>query len=94
MIQREKLKLNYIKREPQSGSFQGMRFTIQARDKELLVFVYPEPYCLKKTPKEHIEEAVFELSEAGLDTAAAWLNEQYTQRESHWSRAYETRMEV
>lgn len=94
MIQREKLKLNYIKREPQSGSFQGMRFTIRSEEGDLLVLLYPEPYCLEKTPKEQIEQAAFELSETGLDSAAAWMNEQYVQREAEWIKACENRMEI
>ena len=92
MIQRGKFKINYIKKERQSGSYQGMRFTFQAEDDQLNVIFYPEPYCLEKTPDGLKESAQFALSDQGLDEAVDWLNDRYKEREAYWLEAYANRM--
>ena len=92
MIQREKFQLNYIKMERQSGSYQGMRFTFQCQEDALCVILYPEPYCLEKTPDEKKKKATFPLTEKGLDEAVAWLNEEYEKHPSYWKEIYANRM--
>lgn len=92
MVQREKFQLNYIKMERQSGSFQGMRFTFQRQEDTLMVTLYPEPYCLEKTPDEKKKTASFPLTEEGLDQAVAWLNEEYEKQPSYWAKIHANRM--
>ena len=52
MIERRKYQLNYIKKENQSGSYQGMRFTFLKKEDALVVIAYPEPYSLAATSEE------------------------------------------
>lgn len=91
MILREKYQINYIKREPQSGSHFGMRYTLMKQDDQLVVIYYPEPLCLDATPEESKASQTFELSNAGLDQAIVWLNEAYENNQEQWQLAYETR---
>ena len=43
------LNIKVLKKEPFSGSHQGMRFFMRAEDDTLHVWVYPEPWCFEKT---------------------------------------------
>ena len=43
------LNIRVLKKEPFSGSHQGMRFFMRAEDDTLHVWVYPEPWCFEKT---------------------------------------------
>lgn len=94
MIQRDKFQINYIKKERQSGSYEGMRFTFQAEGDQLRVICYPEPYCLEKTPDEQKDSALFALSDKGLDEAVDWLNSKYEERKIDWLEAYTNRMKT
>lgn len=94
MIDRKKYQLNYIKKERQSGSFQGMRFTFSKKEEELLVTVYSEPFCLEATPEEKRTEQAFPFTGEGLDEAVEWLNALYSEKKDFWTDAYEKRMQV
>ena len=94
MVDRAKYQLNYIKKESQSGSYQGMRFTFRKAEDGLSVTVYPEPYCLEVTAEENKTFRVFEFSNEGLDAAVEWLNELYEEKRDYWVDAYERRMQV
>mgnify|MGYP003278737785 CR=1 FL=1 len=94
MIQRNKFQINYIKKEKQTGSYLGMRFTLLKEDDKLTVIIYPEPCCLEATPESLRQSAQFELTSQGLDAAIDWLNEQYTARKPYWEDAYENRMKL
>lgn len=94
MIDRQKYQLNYIKKENQSGSFAGMRFTFRKEEEGLCVIVYPEPFCLEATADDKKISKIFEFSKEGLDAATEWLNEVYQEKEEYWTEAYEKRMQV
>jgi len=94
MILRNKFQINYIKKEKQTGSYLGMRFTLCKEDDKLCAVIYPEPCCLEATPKSLRETAQFELTSEGLDAALDWLNEQYAARKPYWEEAYENRMKL
>lgn len=80
--------LNYIKKEEYSGSMEGMRYMLKrakSGDKDCIrVTIWPEPYGILKTPEEEKESIEVELSEAGVEEAADWLNEQYERQKDRW----------
>lgn len=92
MIDANKFKINFIKRENQTGSHLGMRFTFHKADEQLKATIYPEPFCMDATPDDKKESKDFELSQEGLEAAVDWLNEQYNARKAYWESAYENRM--
>lgn len=94
MIDRKQFQLDYIKRENQSGSQLGMRFTFQKGDDQLLTFIYPEPFCLEATAEDKKTSETFPLSDEGLDAAVEWLNQSYEDRKNYWTEAYESRMQI
>lgn len=71
--------LNYIKKEPLSGSKDGMRYLFMKKkegdDTYMLGVIWPEPYGYAKTPQEQKIEKRFTLDHDGLVDAVAWLNE-------------------
>lgn len=73
--------LNYIKKEPLTGSMDGMRYLLTKKaeggESYLLGVVWPEPYCYHKTPEEAKIRKRFSLDEKGLAEAVDWLNEEY-----------------
>lgn len=73
--------LNYIKKEPLSGSFKGMRYLIEKwtidEDTKMRVTVWPEPFGYAKTPEEQKTRSIFTLDQDGLTDAVSWLNAQY-----------------
>lgn len=78
MIDPSIIHLNYIKKEPQSGSDRGLRYLfVKGKDKSgdcLEVTAWPEPLCYGKTPAHLKESRTFPLSEDGIREAADWLN--------------------
>ena len=53
-----------LKKEPFSGSHNGMRYMMRSdngRDSTTFtVFVYPEPWCFEQTPEDQIESHTFD----------------------------------
>ncbi len=93
MIERNKFQLNYIKKESQSGSYLGMRYTLRKSEDGLEVIVYPEPFCLSATSDEKKTSKTFDFSTEGLDAAVDWMNELYESKSDEWMNAYEKRMQ-
>ncbi|MCR5791219.1 MAG: hypothetical protein K6G83_15155 [Lachnospiraceae bacterium] len=81
--QKQLLSMNYYKKgKPFTGSDQGMRYRIaRLFDKEtnepgdILVSVWPEPFCYEKTPKENIIEKTLPWSEEAFLSIAEYLND-------------------
>lgn len=94
MIERKKYQLNYIKKEKQSGSCQGMRFTFFKIEDRLTVTAYPEPFSLEATAEDKKISESFEFSNEGLDDAVEWLNRLYEEKRDYWMDAFEKRMQV
>ena len=71
MIDKRLVPYSGLKKEPFSGSHNGMRYMMRSdngRDSTTFtVFVYPEPWCFEQTPEDQIESHTFDLSEEGLD---------------------------
>lgn len=89
MIEKEKFHVfNYVKKEEYCASMDGMRYMLKKKEVEdgsrLEVIIWPEPYCYAKTPEENKQRIEFAFSEAGVEEAADWLNEQYSQQKPLW----------
>ena len=91
MIENKDLHLNFIKKEPQTGSFRGMRYQLQRKKEEredcLETILWPEPFCFAKTPESEKQRQCFPLTAEGLEEAVAWLNRQYEAQEGRWKAA-------
>lgn len=82
MIEVEHFKhLNYIKKEPLSGSMDGMRYMLmkktEGEETYMEGIVWPEPLGYAKTPEEQKTRKQFSLDASGIAEAIAWLNEMY-----------------
>ena len=59
MIDKRLVPYSGLKKEPFSGSHNGMRYMMRSdngRDSTTFtVFVYPEPWCFEQTPEDQIE---------------------------------------
>ena len=82
MIDIENFKhLNYIKKEPLSGSYGGMRYMLMKEKDEngdyMKGYIWPEPLGFAKTPDEEKTKCRFTLDEDGVADAVAWLNKEY-----------------
>lgn len=73
--------LNYIKKEPLTGSISGMRYLLQKKtekeESRMEGVVWPEPLGYAKTPEDKKTRKRFSLDEEGLQEAVKWLNEMY-----------------
>lgn len=76
--------LNYIKKEPLSGSMDGMRYMlmkkVEGEESYMEGTVWPEPLGYAKTPEEQKTRKRFPLNEEGMAEAVDWLNEMYRNR--------------
>ena len=56
MVTQEQIHLNYIKKEPQTGSDTGMRYRLSKGKNDdgdcIDAAVWPEPFCFVKTPED------------------------------------------
>ncbi|MBQ7839603.1 MAG: GNAT family acetyltransferase [Lachnospiraceae bacterium] len=88
MIDPNIIHVNYIKKEPQSGSYQGMRYMFTKGKNDdgdcMNVTIWPEPLCYVKTPDSQKEMKQFPLTLEGRDLAVEWLNEQYEAQKDRW----------
>ncbi len=85
MISTAGLSLNFIKKEPYSGSYRGMRFTFASTGEAILATLYPEPWCLEKTPEKDRTVNQFPLTEDGLADAVKWANTMYEEHPEKWA---------
>ena len=88
MIDKKLIPVGGLKKEPFSGSHNGMRFLFQGDNGKnsttFTVFIYPEPWCFEQTPADQIDHANFPLSEEGMDEAVAWLFERFETEKERW----------
>jgi len=75
------------------GEHKGMRYRIEPvkkeEGKELRVILWPEPWCLEKTPESKRRVKSFGYDQAGLDEAIAWLSQAYQAEKETWKAALE-----
>lgn len=91
MIDKRLVPYGGLKKEPFSGSHNGMRYYMIGDDGKnsstFSVYVYPEPWCFEQTPDEEKEHKSFPLSEEGIDQAVSWLRERYETEKERWKNA-------
>ncbi len=91
MIDKKLIPVRGLKKEPFSGSHNGMRYLFRGDDGKnsttFTVFIYPEPWCFEQTPEDQIEQENFPLSEEGMDLAIAWLFEKFEAEKERWLNA-------
>lgn len=96
MINKQLIPFLGLKKEPFSGSHNGMRYFLNGDNgKEsttFTVYVYPEPWCFEETPDSEKESAVFPLSDEGMDQAMDWLTERYETEKERWADALKNMM--
>jgi len=90
MIETNTISLNYIKKEPFTGGFRGMRFRLAKVGDEIEVAIWPEPYSYMKTREEMIQRKNFPLTQEGKDDAVTWMNEQHKEQKQLWDLAVHT----
>lgn len=77
MIEAIGLSILFLKKEPYTGSFHGMRYRLSKNDDQLKACIYPEPYCFEATKEEEKTWKDFDFSPEGLHAALAWIEESY-----------------
>ena len=96
MIDKRLVPYGGLKKEPFSGSHNGMRYYMNGDDGKssttFTVWVYPEPWCFEQTPDEEKESATFPLSDEGMDQAVSWLYERYEAEKERWGRSLQDMM--
>ena len=80
------LNIKVLKKEPFSGSHQGMRFFMRAEDDTLHVWVYPEPWCFEKTSDDMKTAKDFPFTQEGLDDSLEWISQEFENRKDYWMR--------
>lgn len=83
-IDSQKISLNFIKKEPFTGSFKGMRYQLMKENEELITVIWPEPFCYEKTEESQKQRKAFALTKEGKEEAVCWLNEQYEAQKEKW----------
>lgn len=80
--------LNYVKKEEYTGSMDGMRYMLKKKtvgeEARLEVIIWPEPLGYARTPEKKKQRMEFEFSNAGLEQAVDWMNEQYEVQSALW----------
>lgn len=91
MIDKKLIPVAGLKKEPFSGSHNGMRYLFQGDEGKnsttFTVYVYPEPWCFEQTPKEQIQSSVFPLTDEGMDQAIEWLWGKFEEEKDLWLNA-------
>lgn len=87
-ILKSSVSLNFIKKEPVTGSYKGMRYRLSNnKEGKIAVCIWPEPYNYLKTSEELKQFTEFELSEEGKNLCVDWLNEQIEVQADLWKTA-------
>lgn len=85
-----------LKKEPFSGSHNGMRYFFRSDESKetFSVFIYPEPWSFESTPEEEKQSASFPMTDEGMDEAIAWLFEMYESQKEKWRNAEKNCMHI
>ena len=86
-IPKDTIALAFIKKEPMTGSYEGMRYKLSKKGEAIEVCIWPEPYNFHTTKEELKQYKEFELSPEGKDDAVDWLNEQIDVQAGLWENA-------
>jgi hypothetical protein len=87
MIESAVISLQYIKKEPFTGSYKGMRYRLAKKGEGMEVVIWPQPLNYIKTPDSLKQRKDFDLTLEGKEEAVRWLNEQYEVQKPLWDSA-------
>ena len=92
MIQSAGLSVKYLKKQPYSGSHQGMRFRLHApKDSDnVSVWIYPEPGASSRAGGRQDLKGV-PITPEGLEEAIRWLNASYEEKREYWKECEKIR---
>ena len=96
MIDKRLVPVGGLKKEPFSGSHNGMRYFFRSDESKetFSVFIYPEPWSFESTPEEEKQSASFPMTDEGMDEAIAWLFEMYESQKEKWRNAEKNCMHI
>ena len=86
-ILKSSIALEFIKKEPMTGSYRGMRYRLFRSGDEIEACIWPEPYNYIKTADELKQYNRFPLSADGKNACVDWLNEQVDVQRDLWDKA-------
>jgi len=76
------ISINYIKKAPYFGSFEGVSFALIKNDDKIEAYLYQAPFSFENTPDDMKEKSEFEFSEEGYEQAVAWMNDRFKDYET------------
>ena len=96
MIDKKLITVGGLKKEPFSGSHDGMRYFFRCDESKetFSVFVYPEPWSFDRTPDDEKQCSSFPMTDAGMDEAISWLFSIYESQKDRWQNAKKNCMHV
>lgn len=96
MIDKRLVPVGGLKKEPFSGSHNGMRYFFRSDESKetFSVFIYPEPWSFESTPEEDKQSASFPMTDEGMDEAITWLFEMYESQKEKWRNAEKNCMHI
>lgn len=86
-IPKNSIALAYIKKEPMTGSYKGMRYKLSKAGDNIKACIWPEPYNFITTREELKQYKEFPLTEEGKDEAVDWMNLQVDEQAELWKSA-------
>jgi len=70
-----KININYIKKEPYTGSFNKKRYRVWKEEENIKVCIYPDIFCFDKTAEDDKIYKDFPFDKDGLNDAMAYIEE-------------------
>lgn len=71
-----KININYIKKEPYTGSYNGSRYRVWKEEDNIRVCIYPDKFCYEKTSEDDKIYKDFTFDKDGLEESMNYI-EQY-----------------
>lgn len=71
-----KININYIKKEPYTGSFNKHRYRVWKEEDSIKVCLYPDIFCFEKTSEDDKIYREFPFDQDGLIAAMQYIEEE------------------
>lgn len=90
-IPKNSIAVAFIKKEPMTGSYKGMRYKLSKAGDNIQVCIWPEPFNFVTTKDELKQYREFPFSEEGKDEAVDWMNAQVDEQAMLWESALDSK---